>query len=108
MRGYAEFNFAAFHAAAAMLRAQGHEIFSPAERDIHRHGTDISAGNATGDEGLATVQHGFSLREALADDCAWICAHAEVIFLLPGWEQSKGATAERALGIALGLEIVVL
>ena len=105
MRGIPEFNFPAFHVAAAKLRAEGHEVFSPAERDIEHHGVDISKGNAAGDEKLATEQHGFNLRDALGDDLAWICAQADAIALLPGWERSKGATAERATGIALGLHI---
>lgn len=106
MRGYLEFNFPAFHAAAAKLRADGHVVFSPAERDTQRHGTDISKGNATGDESLATQQHGFNLRDALGDDLAWICAEAECVAMLPGWENSKGACAERATGVALGLQII--
>lgn len=108
MRGYPAFNFPAFHEATRQLRAEGYTVFSPAERDNQHHGTDISAGNLTGDEAIAAQQHGFSLREALADDTAWICKHADAIAVLPGWEKSKGATAERALGIALGLEIMEL
>lgn len=34
MRGYPDFNFPAFIAAAAWLRAAGHEVFNPAERDL--------------------------------------------------------------------------
>ncbi len=104
-RGYVEFNFPAFHAAAAKLRAEGHEVFSPAERDMERHGTDISKGNADGDESKAAVEHGFDLRVALGEDLAWICAHAEAIALLPGWRNSKGAVAEWATALALGLEV---
>ncbi|MDA4120440.1 MAG: DUF4406 domain-containing protein [Thaumarchaeota archaeon] len=106
MRGIPEFNFPAFHATTARLRAAGHTVFSPAERDEATYGP--LSNNPTGDEALATIQYGFSLREALGADCAWICAHADAIALLPGWETSKGATAERALGIALGLEIIYL
>lgn len=108
MRGIPEFNFPAFYAAAAKLRADGHEVFNPAERDNEKHGTDISVGNVTGDESIATQQHGFNLREALGADLAWICAEADAIALLPGWENSKGAAAERATAIALGLEIHLL
>jgi len=108
MRGIPEFNFPAFHAAAAKLRAEGHDVFSPAERDNQRHGTDISKGNAHGDEDIAAELHGFNLREALADDMAFICLHADAIAMLPGWEASKGATAERATAIALGLEVIRL
>ena len=108
MRDIPEFNFPAFYAAADNLRSQGHEVFSPAERDNDRHGVDISKGNATGDEAQATKEHGFNLREALGIDLAWICAHAEAIAVLPGWEKSKGATAEHAAGVALGLQVMKL
>jgi len=108
MRGYKEFNFPAFHEAAAKLRAQGHIVFSPAEKDIERHGVDISKGNTTGSEEHAAKEHGFNLRIALKEDLDWICEHAEGVALLPGWENSRGATAERATGLALGLEIIIL
>lgn len=108
MRNYREFNFPAFHAAAAKLRADGHEVFNPAERDIERHGVDISKGNETGSVLSATLQHGFDLRVALGEDLAWICAHADAVYLLPDWRNSKGATAERAVALALGLFVVEL
>lgn len=108
MRGYPEFNFPAFHAGAARLRAQGHEVFSPAERDIERHVVDISKGNNTGCELEAASNHGFSLRDALADDLEYICRHADAIALMPGWHNSKGARAEHATASALGLEVIML
>ncbi|RWD00150.1 MAG: DUF4406 domain-containing protein [Mesorhizobium sp.] len=108
MRGIPEFNYPAFHAAAAKLRAEGHEVFSPAERDIAREGKDISKGNAAGRELLAAKEHGFSTRIALADDCDWICRHAEAIALLPCWEHSRGARAEFALAEAIGLKVIHL
>lgn len=108
MRNIPLFNYPAFHAAAARLRNQGHEVFSPAERDIERHGVDISEGNMAGDEAQAAEVHGFNLREALRDDCEFICLHADAIAMLPGWERSKGAKAERALSIALGHEVIYL
>ena len=108
MRGIPEFNFPAFNAAAEKLRGEGHEVFNPAERDNERHGTDISKGNAAGDETLAAELHGFDLRVALAEDMDFICRHADAIAKLPGWEASKGATAERATALALGLEVIRL
>jgi len=108
MRGIPEFNFPAFNAATEKLRAEGHIVFNPAEKDNQRHGTDISKGNVAGDEKLAAEQHGFNLREALADDLNFICREADAIALLPGWENSKGANAERATALALGIEIIVL
>jgi hypothetical protein len=108
MRGIREFNFPAFHTAAKMLRAMGHEVFSPAEKDIQRHGKDISKDNPTGSEALATTQHGFDLRVALGEDLAWICKEAEAIALLPGWENSNGARAEHRTAEALGLRVIYI
>lgn len=109
MTGIPHFNFPMFNATAAHLRSQGHEVFNPAERDIARHGgVDISAGNEKGDPALAAKVHNFSLREALADDTAYICKEATAIAMLPGWENSKGARAEHALAVALGHHIVYM
>lgn len=104
MTGIPHFNFPAFNATAKALRDLGHEVFNPAERDLERHGgTDIS--NATGDVAQATKEHGFSLRDALADDTQYICKTADAIFMLKGWEKSNGARAEHALAVALGHQI---
>jgi len=108
MRGIVEFNFPAFHAATAKLRAEGWLVFNPAEKDNERHGVDISKGNVTGDESIAARDHGFNLREALALDLDFICREADAIALLPGWENSKGATAEHATAVALGLSVLKL
>ena len=108
MRGIPEFNFPAFKIAAEILRSRGYEVFNPAEKDNERHGTDISKGNTTGDETVAAKTHGFNLREALGVDLAWICEHADGIALLPGWENSKGAKAEHATAVALGLKVITL
>jgi hypothetical protein len=106
MRGVPEFNFPAFNAAAAQLRALGHEVFNPAERDIEKYGKGVN--NAAGDMGQAVREVNFSLRDALGADLAWICAEADAIALLPGWANSQGATAEAFTGVALGLTVQAL
>jgi hypothetical protein len=106
MRGIPLFNFPAFAAAATKLRAEGHEVFCPSEKDNERHGTNISAGNLTGSEEEAARKHCFNLRVALGQDLDWICEHADGIALLPGWENSKGAKAEYYTALALGLEVL--
>ncbi len=107
MTGIPHFNFPLFHRVTAKLRADGHEVFNPAERDILRHkGVDISADNPTGSPEVAAKNHNFSLRDALAEDTNYICKEATAICMLPGWEASPGARAEHALSVALKHKIM--
>jgi hypothetical protein len=101
MRGYPEFNFPAFYQAADFLRARGYHAFNPAERDA-KEGFDPTGLRGDPEE-LAAVK--FDLRAALECDTSWICREATHIYMLPGWSNSKGAMAERWLGLALGLTI---
>jgi Domain of unknown function (DUF4406) len=105
MRNYPEFNFPAFHKAALDLRKEGHFVFSPAEKDEEVHGKDFSTYYPEGNLSDAEA-NGFSLRRALGDDLAWVCKEADAVYLLHGWEKSKGALAEKATAEALGLEII--
>lgn len=112
MQGIPEFNFPRFNAVARALRAGGHTVFNPAERDVERHGgVNISSGNTAGSLAQVKSQHGFSLRQALAEDLEFICREAECIVMLPGWEKSNGAMSEHRTAVALiseGMEIVYL
>lgn len=104
------FNFPAFHAAAAKLRAEGYFVFNPAEADISRSGgVDPSILNPAGDpNGETSKLPGLSRRECLAADMKWIAEEGEAIALLPGWEKSSGARAEKALADALNLQVIYL
>lgn len=101
MSGYEQYNFPAFDYAAAKLRAEPDvvEVFSPADND-REHGL---SGDTT-----APFPPGVTIRTLFLDDTAYICKHATHVALLPGWEKSKGAIAERALAEALGLTIIIL
>jgi hypothetical protein len=101
MRGVAEFNFPAFFNAAETLRNFGYEVFNPAERD-RSVGFDPSGMAGTNEE-LLKAKH--CIRQSFQCDTEFICLKATHIFMLPGWSRSTGATAERALGVALGLVI---
>jgi hypothetical protein len=106
MRGIPQLNFPVFHAVTEALRKQGYEIHSPAEEDISRYGVDPSVGNDEGSEEWAVERYahtGYSMRDALGHDLAWICSVADGVALLPGWQVSKGALAEKATAEALGL-----
>jgi hypothetical protein len=90
MRGYKDYNFPAFDYAAKLLRAEGYFVFSPADNDRAKGRKDPP------------------IRDCLLDDTHWICKHADVVALLPGWEKSTGAQAERSLALALGLSVTIL
>lgn len=94
MSGMEDFNFPSFHAAAERLRAAGHTCFSPAEADLQEWGS------------LEEVRKKATYRFCLKKDLNWICDNAEGIYLLTGWEKSKGVAAELALAKALGLEVM--
>jgi hypothetical protein len=104
MRGIRDFNFPAFHAAAAKLRAQGYVVFNPAEYDELVYGADF-AKSETGD--LKDIPQ-FNLRKALCADLEFITLKADIIALLPGWEKSMGVAAELATAKAVGCEVMVL
>ena len=106
MRGIPYFNFPAFDKAAAKLRDEGHEVFSPADHDRKLHCEAFL--NETGCDEQAEREHGVSRRKLLGDDLAWICAEADAIALLPGWRNSTGATAEHATAVAIGLKVIEL
>lgn len=106
MRNIPEFNFPAFHMYASKLRAEGHLVFSPAENDIAK--TDIKITGTTGSLQEIEGKNGWTLRNALCDDLAFITQEAEAIALLPGWEKSKGVAAELATAKALGLRVIIL
>ena len=105
MRGIPEFNFPAFHMAASMLRAEGHEVFSPAERD---ESTGFNSKDHPNGDMLTAFAKGFSLREARSADTKYICEQADAIAMLPGWENSGGARAEHALAHTLRHTIIIL
>ena len=86
MSGHKDYNYPAFHKAAKRLRAAGHFVLNPAELN-------------------PPVK---DYRQCLAVDLAWICAHAEAIALMPGWENSRGARVEFDLAIALGIKFIYL
>lgn len=84
MTGVPDYNYPAFHAAAARLRALGHEVLNPAENPAPACGT----------------WQGY-MRMSLVQ-----LVQCEAIVLLPGWAESKGALIERKLAQVLGMDVV--
>ena len=81
MSGLPEFNYPAFHAAAAVLRAQGHHVENPAENLRPACGTW---------QGYMRM----SLRQIAACDC---------LYMLPGWQDSRGARVEARVAELRGM-----
>lgn len=98
MRGYPEHNFPAFHAWAKQLRDEGYEVFSPAEK-----------GEEARLKKNPDLQNDLDFRrEVFLMDTTYICKHADAVALMPGWEKSPGANAERALAMAIGIPVYYL
>lgn len=81
MTGLPDYNYPAFHAAAAKLRALGHTVLNPAENPAPPCGTWQAY-----------------MRQAITQ-----LVQCQSIVLLPGWADSKGAGLEFDIAMRLGL-----
>ncbi len=88
MTGLPDYNYPKFHSVTGILRDAGHRVYNPAE--FPHDGPPET----------------FPIRKAFASYCNFICLEADAMVLLSGWEQSKGANAERWLAVNCGLLIV--
>lgn len=91
MRGYDHHNFPAFLLAARVLTARGIGVVSPAEKDIE----------AGFDPSKPIEGQGFDMNEAFRWDFQAVI-ETDGIILLPGWEKSTGAKAERVVAQLCG------
>ena len=86
MTGIDQFNYPAFNAAAARLRAMGYHVENPAENPAPPCGSWQAY-----------------MRMAITQ-----LVKCDTIALLPGWEKSRGAKIEHRLATELGLSVWVL
>jgi hypothetical protein len=93
MRGYPQFNFPAFFAAAKDLRARGHEVWSPAENDVDVDGFDPTT------DAAKPMRH-YMLRDLPA------VLNSDAVALLPGWRKSTGALMEVYVATGCGIPIL--
>lgn len=94
MRGYEHFNFEAFDFCAYVLRTWGWDVRSPAEND-REGGFDETRNDLSG----------FSLTDAMRWDLESVC-WANMVVLLPGWQNSTGVGVELIAARAVGNRIV--
>jgi|SRR5579875_3669374 len=83
MSGLPNFNYNTFHAVAAELRNAGYKVVSPAE-NVDDPSADWS--------------------DFMRRDIA-LMLQTDIIVALPGWEKSRGASIEIALGVKLGMNV---
>lgn len=102
MRGLPQYNFPAFDAAAEKLFNEGWYPVNPADvdRDCGYYPEEFAA-----DHNWDEVPEGMDLRDVARRDLDELVG-CEAIYMLAGWERSKGAKAEVAVAIWLGLEIL--
>lgn len=107
MTNRADFNFPAFDAVAAARRAEGRTVFNPHERDAEQYpGIDDAEATKVGDVVALGAEVGFSLAAAMRWDLPRV-AECERIVLLPEWETSSGARAERFVAEMTGSTVVL-
>lgn len=97
MRGYPQFNFPTFLMAARSLKTRGLTVLSPAEKDIE----------AGFDPTQPIEGQGFDLHAAFVWDFNAVIRSTGII-LLPGWEKSCGAKAERLVAQLCGKRAYIL
>lgn len=93
MSGHMNYNYPAFHAAARCLRQLGLTIISPAEDDKGRPLNPPTLG--------AAKPHAEYMRDGLNK-----LLRCEAIYMLPGWQHSKGATLEHDVAKACGMTML--
>jgi hypothetical protein len=82
MTGYEDFNKPAFDYIESVLKAEGHAVLNPASLPL----------------GLTEPEY--------MDICLAMVRSCECLFMLDGWEESQGATAEYHLGKKLGKMVI--
>ena len=86
MTGIKDFNYPAFNAAAKLLRENGYHVENPAENSAPDCGTWLGY-----------------MRIAITQ-----LATCDMVVMLPGWSESRGAVVERNLAKGLGLQVIDL
>ncbi len=92
MTGIEKFNFPAFEKAAATLRALGYAV-----RSAHEVKHDEPEGKGS-----------LAWEEYLRGDLIAMLSHCNVVLVLPGWTDSRGAKLEVHVAEALGMPIYTL
>jgi len=101
MTGIENFNFDSFYKACAKLESQGYKAINPAALDSESGYPLVRLQSLTPDEFQVFLKGAMKRDLDALQQC-------DAIALLPGWESSKGARAEKAVAEWLGLEVMYL
>lgn len=104
MRGIPLYNFPAFDAARDELTSAGLHVLSPADLD-RKAGFDPAT--LPKDWDWSTLPADFNLQHAVDRDLAAV-AKCDAVCMLPGWESSRGAKAEKSVAEWMGKEVFEL
>lgn len=103
MRGYKYFNFPAFDTARDMLKMAGWCAISPADLD---RSTGFDPWKLPEDYDWRDLNKiGFSIEDAIARDTQVLNA-VHAIYMLDGWQNSRGARAELAIAEWRGIQVI--
>jgi len=102
MRGIEQYNFPAFDVAAEKLFNEGWYPVNPADidRDMGFYPEETPAGFD-----WTQIPDTMDLREIIRRDVDELVV-CQAIYMLNGWENSKGAKAELAIALWLGIEVL--
>lgn len=103
MRGIPRFNFEAFDRARDELIAAGWNVISPADMD-RQHGFDVDGLVDDAMDWHRPELLGFDLQAAI-DRCLAAIAQCDAVYALPGWRDSRGASAEIAVAKWRGIPV---
>lgn len=104
MRGIPLYNFPAFDAAKRELAGRGLYVISPADLD-RESGFDPVTLPRNWD--WKALPERFCLKQAVQRDLEAVCK-CDALCLLPGWENSRGAKAEKSVAEWVGKEVFEL
>lgn len=91
MTGKPEWNYPAFHAAAKVIEAMGDVALNPAEQDL--------------EFAREHVEEPDLIRQTYLRHDLLLLSTADSVAVLPGWENSRGATWEVSVCRMLGLPV---
>jgi hypothetical protein len=100
MTGYKDWNFPAFFEAQEILESLGHEVINPA----HNDGDTVEAALASaGHPDRPNNSWAYYMRRDLPN-----VLNVDALCLLPGWQDSKGASLEVHVAEAIGLPLYII